>query len=80
MQSCKCKDKRLVNQLRVSEKGQVVEDFHFIIKGSNTIMVMMMMMIMMMVMMMMIMIMIMIMTRAKSDGRDQRAPAAGKEQ
>ena len=77
MQSCKCKDKRLVNQLRVSEKGQVVEDFHFIIKGSNTIMVMMMIMTMMI---MMIMIMIMIMTRAKSDGRDQRAPATGKEQ
>ena len=77
MQSCKCKDKRLVNQLRVSEKGQVVEDFHFIIKGSNTIMVMMMMMTMMMMMMM---IMILIMTREKSDGRDQRAPATGKEQ
>ena len=44
MESCKCKDKRLVNQLRVSRKGQVVEDFHFIIKESNTIMVMMMMM------------------------------------
>ena len=43
VQSCKCRDKRLVNQLRVSGKGQVVDDILFGFKESTTIMMMTMM-------------------------------------